>query len=61
MWEIFLGRVKAPEGTIMEIALERVMEDRSSSQGCADSDEDRLLFLTHDPPTSPIRACFFPK
>lgn len=61
MWEIFLGRFKAPEDTIMEIALERVMEDRSSSQGYADSDEDRMLFQTHDPPTSPIKACFFPK
>lgn len=61
MWEIVLGRFKAPEGTIMAIALERVMEGRSSSQGYADSDEDRMLFQTHDPPTSPIRACFFPK
>lgn len=42
MWEIFLGRFKAPEDTIMEIALERLMEDRSSSQGYADSDEDAV-------------------
>lgn len=61
MWEIFLGRFKAPEDTIMEIALERVMEDWPSSQGYADSSEDRKLFPTHDPCLSPIRALFFPK
>lgn len=56
-----MGRFKAPEDTFMEIALERVMEDWSSSQGYAESSEDRMLFQTHDPPLSPIRALFFPK
>lgn len=53
-----MGRFKAPEDTFMEIALERVMEDWSSSQGYAESSEDRMLFQTHDPPLFPLEHFF---
>lgn len=60
MWEIYWGRLKAPEDTIMEIALERGIEDGPASQGYADSDKNGMLFQTSGPP-SPIRALFFPR
>lgn len=60
MWEIFLSSSKAPEDIIMEVALERGIENGSSCQGYADSSGDRLPFQTHDPPP-PTRALFFTK
>lgn len=43
------------------MALERGIEDGSSFQGYADSDENRMLFQTHDPPPYPIRPFPLPK
>ena len=61
MWEIFLSRSKVPEDIIMELALERGIEDGSACQGYADTSGERLPFQTHDPPPPAARVLFFTK